>query len=72
MTHSLCNVLVLCDKSSSYDEICPVSNFLIKKKQTVEERRKTHLLNTYYVTGTGDTEVKVTVVGGYRGCKCQG
>lgn len=50
-----------------------MSNFLIKKKKkTVEERRKTHLLNTYYVTGTGDTEVKVTVVGGYRGCECQG
>lgn len=39
----------------------------LSKTPLAEHRRRTHLLGTYYVTGTGATEVRVTVVGRCRG-----
>lgn len=65
MPHSLSNVLVLCDKSLNDDGICPVSNFLV---QNTISRGKEKDAFTWYLllTGTGATEVKVTVVDGLQ------
>lgn len=65
MPRSLCNVLVLHDKSSSYDGICPVSYFLVQT--TISRGKAKDTPGTYYVTGTGASEVKVMLLGGaYR------
>lgn len=69
MGRTLCNVS--CDRSSSYDGICPVSDF---PDQNTINRGKEKDAFTWHLSGSRHraAEVKVTVVGGHGGCESCG
>lgn len=52
----------------SQNGICLLADFLVQNTVS-RAKSRTHLLGTFYVIGTGASEVSVTIVGRCRGCE---